>query len=85
MKNLHLFGEIFLQPLILLDIVIDELDSLFSCYLNSTFTLAFSIEPCLSPPNNTILVWIDTNRSLYIETLDINIKVLKWVYDTLTF
>lgn len=85
MKNLHLLGEIFLQPLVLPDVVTDELDGKLPRYLHSPFSLALSVEPSLCPPDDAIFVGIYTDRPLNVETLDINVEVLERVYDALAF
>ena len=85
MENFHLLGEIFLQPLVLFDVVTNELDGKLPRYLYGSLTLAFSIEPCLCPPDDTVLVGIYADCPLNVETLDINVKVLEWVDDALAF
>ena len=84
MEHLHLLGEVGLQPLVLLDDVLDELDSLLAVDLDSPFSFLSAVEPCLRPPDNTVLVGIDTDRALYVKTLDIEIEVGKRVDDALT-
>lgn len=84
MEHLHLLGEVCLQPLVLLDDVLDELDSLLAVDLDSPFSFLPAVEPCLRPPDNTVLVGIDTDRALYVKTLDIEIEVGKRVDDALT-
>ena len=85
MKDFHLLGKIFLQPLVLLDIVTNELDGKFPRYLYGSLSLALSIEPRLCPPDDTVLVGIYADCPLNVETLDINVKVLEWVNDALAF
>ena len=84
MEYLHLLGEICLQPLVLLNDVLDELDGLLAADLDSPFSLLPAVEPCLRPPDYTVLVGIDTDRALYVKTLDIEIEVGKRVDDALT-
>ena len=84
MEHLHLLGEVGLQPLVLLNDVLDELDGLLAADLDSPFSLLPAVEPCLRPPDNTVLVGIDTDRALYVKTLDIEIEVGKRVDDALT-
>ena len=84
MEYLHLLGEVCLQPLVLLNDVLDELDGLLAADLDSPFSLLPAVEPCLRPPDNTVLVGIDTDRALYVKTLDIEIEVGKRVDDALT-
>lgn len=85
MKNLHLLGEILLQPLVLPDVVTDELDGKLPRYLHSPFSLALSVEPRLRPPDDAVFVGIYTDCPLDVETLDINVEVLERVYDALAF
>ena len=85
MEHLHLLGEVGLQPLVLLDDVLDELDSLLAVDLDSPFSFLSAIEPCLRPPDDTVLVGIYADCPLNVETLDINVKVLEWVNDALAF
>ena len=85
MEHLHLLGEVGLQPLVLLNDVLDELDGLLAADLDSPFSLLPAVEPCLRPPDNTVLVGIDTDRALYVKTLDIEIEVGKRVDDALAF
>lgn len=84
MEHLHLLGEVGLQPLVLLDDVLDELDSLLAVDLDSPFSFLPAVEPCLRPPDYTVLVGIDTDRALYVKTLDIEIEVGKRIDDALT-
>lgn len=83
MKNFHLTWEKLLQPLILGYDIMNELDGQLSVDLDSSFSLLFTIEPCFRPPDNTILVRVDAHSSLYVETLNINVQVLKRVYKAL--
>lgn len=84
MEHLHLLGEVGLQPLVLIDDVLDELDSLLAVDLDSPFSFLPAVEPCLRPPDYTVLVGIDTDRALYVKTLDIEIEVGKRIDDALT-
>lgn len=85
MENFHLLGEIFLQPLVLFDVVTNELDGKLPRYLYGSLALALSIEPSLCPPDDAVLVGIYADSPLDVETLDINVKVLEWVDDALAF
>ena len=85
MKDFHLLGEIFLQPLVLLDVVTNELDGKLPRYLYGSLALVLSIEPRLCPPDDAVLVGIYADSPLNVETLDINVKVLEWVDDALAF
>ena len=85
MKDFHLLGEIFLQPLVLLDVVTNEIDGTLPRYLYGSLALVLSIEPRLCPPDDAVLVGIYADSPLNVETLDINVKVLEWVDDALAF
>ena len=76
MKDFHLLGEIFLQPLVLLNVVTNELDGKLPRYLYSSLALALPIEPRLCPPDDAVLVGIYADSPLDVEALDINVKVL---------
>ena len=83
MEHLHLLGEVCLQPLVLLDDVLDELDSLLAVDLDSPFSFLPAVEPCLRPPYDAVLVGIDTDSALDVEALDV--EVGKRVDDALAF
>ena len=82
-EHLHLLGEVCLQPLVLLDDVLDELDSLLAVDLDSPFPFLSAVEPCLRPPDYAILVGIDTDRALDVEALNVEVEVGKRVDDAL--
>ena len=84
MEYLHLLGEVCLQPLVLLNDVLDELDGLLAADLDSPFSLLPAVEPCLRPPDNTVLVGIDTDSALDVEALDVEVEIGKRVDDSLT-
>ena len=75
MKNFHLLGKELFQPLILLDVIVDELDGERTGYLNGSLPLFSSVEPGFRPPYDAVPVGIDTDRPLNIEALDVNLKV----------
>lgn len=83
MENFHLTREELLQPLILGYNIMDELDSQLSVDLDGSFPFFLTIEPCFCPPNDAVLVGIYAYRSLYVETLNVNIQILKRVYKAL--
>ena len=80
MEHLHLLGEVGLQPLVLLDDVLDELDSLLAVDLDSPFSFLPAVEPCLRPPYDAVLVGIDTDSAL-----DVEVEIGKRVDDALAF
>ena len=77
--DFHLFREIFLQPFVLLDVVVDELDGQISFYLNSSFAFLAVVEPSLSPPSDSRLVGIDANQAWNVEALHIDVQFCQWV------
>ena len=83
-KHLHLLREVLLQPLVLLYHVFDELYRHFTADFYGTLTFLASVEPCLRPPDDAVLVGIDTDPTLYVETLYVDVKVGKGVDYTLT-
>ena len=85
MEYLHLLGEVCLQPLVLLNDVLDELDGLLAADLDSPFSLLPAVEPCLRPPDYTVLVGIDTDSALDVEALDVEVEIGKRVDDALAF
>ena len=85
MENFHLLGEIFLQPLVLFDVVTNELDGKLPRYLYGSLALALSIEPSLCPPHDAVLVGIDTDSALDVEALDVEVEIGKRVDDALAF
>ena len=74
--------ELF-QPLVLFDIIVDELDGQLAVNLNGTFSTLLSIEPCFCPPHDAVFVWIDTDSALYVEALYVDVEIFKRVDDTL--
>ena len=75
MKDFHLLGEKLFQPLVFLDVIMDELDGQCPCYLYGSFSFLTSVEPGFRPPYDAVPVGIDTDRPLNIEALDVNLKV----------
>lgn len=84
MKDSHLLGKELLQPLVLLDVIVDELDGELSRDLDGPLSFLPAVEPCLRPPHDTVAVGINADPSLDVETLDVNLKVGKGIDDTLT-
>lgn len=84
MEYFHLLGKELLQPLVLLDVIMDELDGKLSCDLDGTFTFLASVEPCLRPPHDAVTVRIDADPSLDVKALDVYLEVGKGIDDSLT-
>lgn len=83
MEDGHLVWEILLKPLVLLHIVLDELYRQLTVYLYGALSLLPAVEPCLGPPVYPVLVGIDADGALDVEALDVDVEILKRVYDTL--
>ena len=75
MKNFHLFGKELFQPLVFLDVIMDEFDGQCPCYLYGSFSFLPSVEPSFRPPYDAVPIGIDADRPLNVETLDIYLKV----------
>lgn len=83
MEHFHLARKKLFQPLVLFHVVMDELDSQLAVNFNGTFSTLLSVEPCLCPPYDAVFVRIDTDGTLYVKALYVNVEVLKRVDDTL--
>ena len=84
MDYFHLLWKEFFQPLIFANIVLDKLDGQLPTDFYGTFAFLLPIEPRLCPPYDTVFVGIDTDDALYVETLYVNIEILKRIDDALT-
>lgn len=84
MEDFHLTRKELFQPFVLLYNVMNELDSQLAVDFNSPFTFLFAVEPRLCPPYYAVLVRIDTDCALYIETLYVYFEVCKGIDDALT-
>ena len=80
MEHFHLTWKELFQPLILCHIVLYELDGQLTIDFYGSFTFFLTVEPSLCPPHNAVLVGIDTDSTLYVEALNVYIKILEWVY-----
>ena len=83
MKYFHLTRKELFQPLVLCHIILYELNGQLTVDFNGSFTFLLAVEPSLCPPHNAVLVWIDTDSTLYVEALNVYIEILKRVYYTL--
>lgn len=79
MIDLHLLGEVLLQPLVFLYLVTDEHDGQLTAYLNTGFTFLAVVEPCLSPPSDTSLVGENAYSPWNVEALHLNVQVCQRV------
>lgn len=80
MKYFHLTRKELFQPLVLCHIVLYEFDGQLTVDFYGSFTFLLAVEPSLCPPHNAVLVWIDTDSTLYVEALNVYIEILEWVY-----
>ena len=85
MEHFHLFGKIFFQPFVLADSIVNELDGEVAVDLDCPLALLLAVEPCFGPPYYAVLVGIDADCALDVETLDVDVEILERVNDTLTF
>ena len=83
MVNLHLSGEILLQPFVLNNVVIDKRYCLEPCNLHCRLAFLLVVKPSLSPPVYAELVRVDADFSGDVESLNIYVKVGEGV-DNLT-
>ena len=77
--DLHLLREVFFKPLILLNVVVDELHCQLPVNLYGCLACLAVVEPCLRPPSDPTLVWIYTHQPRYVETLNVNLQLGKRV------
>ena len=83
MKNFHLLRKELFQPLILLDVIVDEFDGQCPANLYGSFSFLTSVEPGFRPPYDAVLVGIDTDSALDVEALDVEVEIGKRVDDAL--
>ena len=79
MIDFHLFGEILFKPLVLLDIVIDEMDGQLPVDLHGCFSRLAVVEPCLCPPSDAGTIGIDADYTRNVETLYVDVEFRKWI------
>ena len=84
MEDFHLTREKLFQPFVLLNDVMNELDSQLPVDFNCPFSFLLAVEPSLCPPHDAVLVRIDTDCTLYVETLYVYFEVSKGIDDALT-
>ena len=70
----HLCGKVFLQPLIIIHMMVDEAKGVLKLYLHSSLTDLSVVEPCLREPPNSCLVAIDADKTGDVEALDVDVK-----------
>lgn len=75
MVYIHLFGVVFLQPLVFLNIVVDKGDSLLQGDADRFLSPLLLVEPRLCPPSHTKLIRIDADNPRYVECLQLDMEV----------
>lgn len=79
MIGLHLLRIIFLQPQVLLEIPCHEANGKRACYLHRCLSFLAIVDPQLRPPTDAALVRIDGDEPGDVETLNVDVKIRKWV------
>lgn len=79
MVSLHLLGIIFLQPQVLLEIPCHEANGKRTCYLHRCLSFLAVVDPQLRPPTDAAFVRIDGDEPGDVETLNVDVKIRKWV------
>ena len=79
--DLHLLGEVVLQPLVLLHLVVDEEESVLPRYLHAGLAVLPVVEPGLGPPADARLVRIDADSTGDVEALYLDLEILQRVDD----
>ena len=82
--NFHLLREIFFKPFVFFNVIVDELDSELSVYLDGSFSFLGVVEPCLCPPSDSRTVWIDADNSRNVKALNVEVKFCKWIDESAT-
>ena len=73
MEHFHLTWIIFFEPFVLADAVVDEADGEF-----------LAVEPGFRPPVDAVLVGIDADEALDVETLDVDVEAVERIDEALT-
>lgn len=77
--DLHLLGEMLLEPLVLLYLVVDEHQGKMPGDLYACLTLLAVVEPCLGPPPYARLVREDAHDARNVKALYLDVEVCKRV------
>lgn len=73
MIDRHLLGEVFLQPFVIIHMVVDETEGILKLYLHGSLTDLTVVEPCLGKPSYSCLVTIDADETRNVEALDVDV------------
>lgn len=84
MEHFHLTGIIFFEPFVLADAVVDEADGEFTVDLHGSLSPLLAVEPGFCPPVDAVLVGIDADEALDVETLDVDVEAVERIDEALT-
>lgn len=79
MVDFHLSWEIFPEHRLLVGPVEDEPYGGLSLHLDRRLSVLGVVEPCLDPPAQPCLVGIDGDQPRNVETLNVDVEILKRV------
>lgn len=74
MIDSHLLGEVFLQPFVIVHMVVDKAECVLKLYLHGCLTDLTIVEPCLGEPPYSCLVTIDADETRDVEALDVDVQ-----------
>ena len=81
MIDCHLLGKVFLQPLVIIHMVMDETECVLKLNLHGSLTDLTVVEPSLGEPSDSCLVTIDADETRDVKALNIYIKRGKRIYE----
>ena len=84
MVGFHLAGEIFLEPVVLLDEVVNEFYGQLPLDFDCRFAMFGVVEPCLGEPSHSEAVGVDAYCPWDVKRLNVNLPIGQWVNQTLT-
>lgn len=74
MIDSHLLGEVFLQPFVIVHMVVDETKGVLKLYLHGCLSDLTVVEPCLGEPSDSCLITIDADETRNVEALDVDVQ-----------
>lgn len=83
MEHFHLTWIIFFKPFVLADAVVDEADGKLTVDLHGSLSPLLAVEPGFCPPVDAVLVGIDADEALDVETLDVDVEAVERVDEAL--
>lgn len=81
MIDSHLLGEVFLQPFVIIHMVVNEAEGVLKLYLHGCLTDLSVVEPCFGEPSYSCLVAIDADETRYVKALDVDVQGGKRIYE----